>query len=102
MSWPDLEQAKHRAESLALAAIPLETVDPKLAARIKRDNATPHPMGSPLNRPWPIGLQDGEVHLGANSRIATADIAKTGDPGPIPDFLQRKPRKDCNAKTCSH
>ena len=94
MSSPDLVQAKHRAESLALAAIPLETVDPKLAARIKRDNATPHPMGPPLNRPWPIGLQDDEVHLGANSRIATADFAKTADPGPTPDFLQRKLRQD--------
>jgi len=25
-------------------------VDPKLAARIKKDNSTPHPMGPPLNR----------------------------------------------------
>jgi hypothetical protein len=39
------------AESLALMAMPLEAVDPKLAARIKRDNETPHPMGPPLNRP---------------------------------------------------
>jgi len=99
LSWPNLEQARHGAELLALYSLPL---DANLAARIKRDNATPRPMGPPLNRPWPIGLQDGEVHLGTNSRTATADIAKTGDPGPTPDFLQRKPRKDCNAKTCSH
>jgi len=50
MSWPDLDEARHRAETLALAAIPLESFDPKLAARIKRDNETPHPMGPPLNR----------------------------------------------------
>jgi hypothetical protein len=48
MSWDDLDPAKRRAESLALASLPL---DPKLAARVKRDNETPHPMGLPPNRP---------------------------------------------------
>jgi hypothetical protein len=55
MAWADLREAKHRAESLALAAIPLASVDPKLAARIAKDNSTPNPMGPPLNRPWPAG-----------------------------------------------
>jgi len=49
-SWPELEEAKRGAESFALMAMPLEGVDPKLAARVKRDNSTPHPMGPPLNR----------------------------------------------------
>ena len=47
MSWPDLDEAKRRAKTIALSALPL---DPKLAARIKRDNEMPHPMGPPLNR----------------------------------------------------
>ena len=50
MSWADLGEAKRGAESLALMAMPLEAVDPKLAARIKRENSTPHAMGPPLNR----------------------------------------------------
>src|SRR5262249_19513986 len=50
-TWAHVEEAKRRAESFALMAIPLAAVDPKLAARIKRDNETPHPMGPPLNRP---------------------------------------------------
>src|SRR5262249_44305054 len=37
-AWAHLEEAKRGAESLALMAMPLEAVDPKLAARIKRDN----------------------------------------------------------------
>jgi hypothetical protein len=41
MSWPDLEQAKHRAESIALSAIPL---DPKLDAKIRRENMQGHPL----------------------------------------------------------
>src|SRR5262249_11259488 len=50
LSWTDLKEARHRAESVALSAIALDTADPKLAARIKKDNSTPHPMGPPLNR----------------------------------------------------
>ena len=50
LSWPDMAETKHRAESVALSAIALDAVDPKLAARLKRDNGTPHPMGPPLNR----------------------------------------------------
>jgi hypothetical protein len=45
LSWPTLDEAKRGAESFALMAMPLEAVDPKLAARIKRNNETPHPMG---------------------------------------------------------
>jgi hypothetical protein len=44
-AWAHLEEAKRGAESFALMAMPLEAVDPKLAARIKRNNETPHPMG---------------------------------------------------------
>jgi hypothetical protein len=46
-AWAHLEEAKRGAESFALMAMP---VDPKLAARIRRDNETPHPMGPALNR----------------------------------------------------
>jgi hypothetical protein len=42
--WADLDEAKRRAESLALAAIPLAAVSPKIAARLKRDNEAPHPL----------------------------------------------------------
>jgi hypothetical protein len=42
LSWPTLDEAKRGAESFALMAMP---IDPKLAARIKRSNETPHPMG---------------------------------------------------------
>jgi hypothetical protein len=45
LSWPDLDETKRGAEVLALMAMPLEAVAPKLAARIKRNNETPHPMG---------------------------------------------------------
>src|SRR5262245_65454520 len=47
--WPHLEEAKRGAESIALA-IPMETVEPKLDARIKRDKETPHPSGRPRGR----------------------------------------------------
>src|SRR5262249_9798897 len=56
-------------------------VDPKLAARIKRDNETPHPMGPPLNRPPLTG-------------DATSDWRPTGNGAgvsDIPDFLRRRP-----------
>jgi hypothetical protein len=46
-SWASLDEAKHQAESLALAALPLE---PKVATRVAKDNATPHPMGLPVSR----------------------------------------------------
>jgi hypothetical protein len=81
-AWSDLREAKRQAESLALAAIPLEAIDPKLAARIKRDNETTHPMGRPLNL-----ATGGELVLGADHRIRTATGAI--DIGPIPDFLRR-------------
>jgi hypothetical protein len=51
-SWDSQEAAEHGAESFALMAIPL---DPKLAARVAKDNSTPHPMGPPLNRPVNYG-----------------------------------------------
>jgi len=47
LSWPDLEEAKHYAESFVLMSLP---PDPGTGARIARDNAAGHPMGPPLNR----------------------------------------------------
>jgi hypothetical protein len=41
MSWPDLDEAKHRSEAIALSALPL---DSKTAANVRRYNETPHPM----------------------------------------------------------
>src|SRR5262249_2517596 len=61
MAWSDLDEAKRCAESLALCNLPL---DPPRAARIKQDNSAPHPMGGPLNRPWPVD-DGGSVSLGA-------------------------------------
>src|SRR5262249_38215087 len=40
-SWPQLEEAKRGAENFALMALP---IDPKVAARVKRENETRHPM----------------------------------------------------------
>jgi len=73
--WATQEEAEHRAESIALANLPL---DPKIAARIGRENSTPHPMGRPLNRP----------------AASVDDRPLTGDPWStfsleIPDFLRR-------------
>jgi hypothetical protein len=79
-AWAHLEEAKRGAESFALMAIPLAAVGPKLAARIKRDNETPHPMGSPLNRPPLTG------------DATPSDWRPTGngaDVPDIPDFLRR-------------
>jgi hypothetical protein len=76
-SWADLEDAKRGAESFALMVL---AVDPKAAARIARDNLTPHPMGSPLNlQPVP--------HLTV-THIAVGKTA--GDLEPIPEFLRRR------------
>jgi hypothetical protein len=82
-AWAQLEEAKRGAENFALMAMPLEAVDPKVAARIKHDNATPHPMGPPLNRP-PL-----------TSDATSFDWRPTGDGAgipDIPDFLRRRPR----------
>jgi hypothetical protein len=79
-AWAHLEEAKRGAESFALMAIPLAAVGPKLAARIKRDNETPHPMGSPLNRRPLTG------------DATPSDWRPTGngaDVPDIPDFLRR-------------
>jgi hypothetical protein len=47
LSWPDLAEAKHYAESFVLMSLP---PDPGTGARIARDNAAGHSMGPPLNR----------------------------------------------------
>jgi hypothetical protein len=57
-SWGDLDEARRGAERFALMAMPLRAADPKLATRIRRDNETPHPMGPPLNRAWPVNTGD--------------------------------------------
>jgi hypothetical protein len=76
-SWPDLDAAKRGAEIVALMVMPVES---RVAARIKRENELPHPMGSPVNRSLAIG--------GAIS----SDWRPTGDGAgvpDIPDFLLR-------------
>jgi hypothetical protein len=81
LSWSDLDEAKHRAESIALTAMSLEAVTPKLAAESKRTNETLHPMGPPLSR-----------HLSHETAIAS-DWRPTGDGADmpdIPDFLRRR------------
>jgi hypothetical protein len=74
-SWPDLEQARRGAESFALCSLPL---DQNRAARINRDNTTPHPMGPPLNRPVAMPVVE-------SPSIAPADF----DPLEIPEFLRK-------------
>ena len=78
VSWPDLVEARRHAEALALVAIP---VDPKLAARIRRDNETPLPLGLPLN------LQPSQ----AAAILSDWKPVGTGAAPPIPDFLRRHP-----------
>jgi hypothetical protein len=80
MAWPDLAEAKHHAESFALGSLPL---DPKLAARIKRDNTTPHPMGPPPNRPVVHRATDG-------SKFTYKRRGPWSDDLEIPDFLRRR------------
>jgi len=82
MSWPDHGEAKRRAMSMALAGIPLASIDPRLAARVKRDNETPHPMGPPLN------LRLSRETATPSDWKPTGDGADTLD---IPDFLRRCP-----------
>jgi hypothetical protein len=82
LSWSALDEAKRHAESFALMAMPLAAADPKLATRIERDNETPHPMGSPLDRP-PL-----------TSDAIWSDWRPTGNGAgvpDIPDFLRRRP-----------
>jgi len=87
LTWPHLswgvDQAKRRAESLALASAPL---DPKLAARVKRDNETPHPMGPPPNRS-PTLTDDATT-----TQIAFKRARSWSDDLEIPAFL-RRPRR---------
>jgi hypothetical protein len=69
LSWVDLDEAKHRAEEISLANLPLfagvnvETAELK---RINGANGKPHPMGPALNLPPPISASD----TGAASNIA--------------------------------
>jgi hypothetical protein len=84
LSWPDFDEAKHRAESMALAALSL---DPATAARVAKDNATPNSMGPPLNRSWPADTGDA-VLLDAGSHLTECAADTYLDPGPIPDSLQ--------------
>src|SRR5262245_46137927 len=74
-SWPDLEAAKRGAESFALMALPL---DKQTAARVLRDNSSPHPMGAPAN-----------LRHGGRASFVIREPQAPDDPGPIPDFLRR-------------
>jgi hypothetical protein len=82
-SWDDPEAAKRGAESFALMATPLADFDPKLAARIKRDNSMPHPMGPPLNRQL-----SRETATASNWKPTGAGA----DMPDIPAFLRRRPQ----------
>ena len=86
-SWANLDETKHHAEVLALAAIPLEAFKLKLAARIKPDNEppdneTPNPMGPPLERQLsredprsrPIGGRLATVPNAGNPRLPTEGL----------------------------
>jgi len=79
-SWASLDEARRGAESYALMAMPLESVDPKIAARIKRENSTPHPMGPLLNR---------QPSQGATSDWKPTSGDATAMPD-LPDFLRRR------------
>jgi hypothetical protein len=91
LTWPHLswgvDQAKRRAESLALASLP---VDPKTAQRIERDNQGPHPMSRPLERP-PTLTDDTTT-----TRLAFKERGSWSDDLEIPTFLTRTRR----CRTC--
>jgi len=81
LSWPDLDEAKHRAESIALTAMSLEAVNSKLAAQTKRTKETFNPIGPPLNRQL------------SRETATASDWRPTGegvDVPAIPDFLRRR------------
>jgi hypothetical protein len=76
--WPDVESARHDAETFALGSLSL---DPALTKRIAKDNSTLHPMRSLLNRS--LSRQEA-VH---------SDWKPIGDGTAMPDtpaFLLRK------------
>jgi hypothetical protein len=78
LSWPDddLEIVKHSGESIALNALSLDTAT---AARIRKENATPNPMGPPLNR-----------QLSRETAIPSDwKPAGNGDVPELPAFLRR-------------
>jgi len=81
-SWADLEEAKRGGELVALMAMPLESVDPKFEARIRKDNTTPHPMGAPLNRE---PSQETATASGWKPAGSGADMPD------VPEFLRRAP-----------
>src|SRR5262249_13004376 len=90
LSWPDLNEAKRRAESIALSNLPLiagVNIEKADLARINAANTRPNPMGPPLNRPWPANTGDA-VLLGANHRITEART-DSGIDTSIPHFLRR-------------
>jgi hypothetical protein len=78
LSWVDLDEAKQRAVSMALAALPL---DPSTAASTRKENARPHPMGAPLNLSSTVPFVD-------SPPIAPVEPF-VGDPLEIPAFLKR-------------
>jgi hypothetical protein len=71
---------------LHLAGLPL---DPATAATIRQASWEAYAAKSYLPRPSPLVDVGDAVLLGAGHKIATADIATAGHPGPIPEFLRR-------------
>jgi hypothetical protein len=86
-----LEAAKRLAVSMALASLPLDEVT---AARIKRENEKPHPMGPPLNRPPTLG----DVLPSAGSTIAIKHRGPWSDDLSIPAFLRRTAKSKTERK----
>jgi len=72
--WAELEAAQRGAEVIALRLL----LDP-FAAKHRRENEKPHPMGPP----------GAAKSVGAGAAVKIAESEVPGDPGPIPDFLKR-------------
>ena len=77
--WAELQAAQRGAEAIALRSL----LDP-FAAKHRRENEKPHPMGPPLNLNVPALFGGDHRLLTASSRIAMSSAA--GDPGPIAEF----------------
>ena len=81
MSWADLAEAKHRAESIALAHLKLVVgvnIEAGERGRINAANTRPNPMGAPMN-----------LQLSAETVIASDWRPTTGIAPEIPEFLRR-------------
>jgi hypothetical protein len=83
--WDGQGAGEHIAESIALASLPL---DRQTAARIRRDNSSPHPMGPPLERSMQSSSDAGTI--GASTKLAFKTSGPWSDDLAIPEFLRRR------------